>query len=276
MRLTREECLQRLRKVISEGKPIIGSGAGTGISARCEEVGGTDLIIIYNSGRYRMAGRPSIAGTMPFGDANGIVVEMANEVLPVVKNTPVIAGVCAQDPFRLMDNFLKQLMDIGFSGVQNFPTVGVVDGHYRYRLEQARMGFDSEVEMIARAHDLGLLTTPYAFDEEQAGKMARAKADVLVAHMGGTVGGLEGNVEQMTLEEAAMRVQRIHDAAKSVNPDILVICHGGPIAEPEDAEYILKNTKGVVGFYGASSMERLPVERAITDQVKRFKEIQLQ
>lgn len=222
-----------------------------------------------------MAGRPSIAGTMPFGDANGIVLEMASEVLPMVKNTPVIAGVCAQDPFRLMDNFLEELMDTGFSGVQNFPTVGVVDGNYRYRLERAGMGFDAEIRMIAQAHELGLLTTPYAFDEEQAEKMARANADVLVAHMGGTIGGTVGNVMEMTLEEAATRIQRIHDAAKSINPDILVICHGGPIAEPEDAKYILQNTKGIVGFYGASSMERLPVERAITEQVRKFREIQI-
>jgi len=261
--------------VVSEGRPIIGSGAGTGISAKCAEAGGSDLIIIYNSGRYRMAGRPSIAGTMPFGDANEIVLEMASEVLPVVKNTPVIAGVCAQDPFRLMDNFLKQLMDTGFSGVQNFPTVGVVDGNYRYRLERAGMGFDAEIKMIAKAHELGLLTTPYAFDEEQAEKMARANADVLVAHMGGTTGGTVGNVVEMTLEEAVTRIQRIHDAAKSVNSDILVICHGGPIAEPEDAKYILQNTEGIVGFYGASSMERLPVERAITEQVRKFRKIQI-
>ncbi|MFC2012994.1 phosphoenolpyruvate hydrolase family protein [Chloroflexota bacterium] len=262
-----------MRKAVSDGRPIIGSGAGTGISAKCEAAGGSDLIIIYNSGRYRMAGKPSIAGTMPFGDANGIIMEMAGEVLPVVKDIPVIAGVCAQDPFRPMDRFLKQLLETGFSGVQNFPTVGVVDGNYRYRLEHAGMGFDKEVEMIALARKLGLLTTPYAFDEEQAQEMAKAKADILVAHMGGTVGGAVGNVVEMTLTEAAVRIQRIHDAAKAVNPDILVICHGGPVAEPEDAEYILKNTRGVAGFYGASSMERLPVERAITEQVRKFRKI---
>lgn len=275
MRFTREECLQRLRKQVSEGRAIIGGGAGTGISAKCEERGGVDLIIIYNSGRYRMAGRSSIAGCMPFGDANGIVLEMASEVLPVVKNTPVLAGVCAQDPFRFMDNFLKQLLDLGFSGVQNFPTVGLIDGFWRQMMEQGGMTYDLEVEMIAKAHDLGLLTTPYVFNEEEAKKMAKAGADVLVPHMGGTTGGTIGFQAKMTLEQAAKQIQKMHDAAKSINPDILVICHGGPIAEPEDAEYILKNTKGVVGFYGASSVERLPAERAITEQMQKFKRISI-
>lgn len=273
MQFTREECLSRLRKTVSQGKPVIGAGAGTGISAKFAEAGGTDLIIIYNSGRYRMAGRGSLAGLMPFGDANQIVVEMANEVLPIVKDTPVLAGVCGTDPFRLMNVFLKQLMDIGFSGVQNFPTVGLIDGVFRQNLEETAMGYDMEVEMIAKAHGLGMLTTPYVFNEEDARHMAQAGADMLVAHMGLTTKGTIGAKTALTLEEAAEKVQQIHDAAKSVNPDILVICHGGPIAEPEDAAYILKNTQGVVGFFGASSIERLPTERAITEQVKKFKKI---
>lgn len=273
MRIPREECLRRLKKAKSEGKPIIGAGAGTGISAKCAEAGGVDLIIIYNSGRYRMAGRGSLAGLMPFGDANGIVVEMAGEVLPIVKNTPVLAGVCGTDPFRQMDVFLKQLIDLGFSGVQNFPTVGLVDGVFRQNLEETGMGYDLEVKMIATAHDLGLLTTPYVFNEEDAKKMAGAGADVLVAHMGLTTKGAIGARTALTLEEAPKRVQQIHDAAKSVRPDILVICHGGPIAEPEDAQYVLNNTKGVVGFFGASSMERLPTEKAMTQQAKAFKAI---
>ena len=273
MRFTREECLARLRKSVSEGKPIIGAGAGTGISAKCAETGGVDLIVIYNSGRYRMAGRGSLAGLMPYGDANQIVVEMASEVLPVVKNTPVLAGVCGTDPFRLMDVFLKQLIDIGFSGVQNFPTVGLIDGVFRQNLEETEMGYGLEVGMIAGAHKLGMLTTPYVFNEVEARQMAQAGADVLVAHMGLTTKGTIGARTALTLEESAGRVQQIHDAAKAVNPDVLVICHGGPIAEPEDADYILKHTKGVVGFFGASSMERLPTERAITEQVRKFKEI---
>lgn len=271
MRIPREECLRRLNKTISEGKPIIGAGAGTGISAKCAEAGGVDLIIIYNSGRYRMAGRGSLAGLMPFGDANGIVVEMASEVLPIAKNTPVLAGVCGTDPFRQMDVFLKQLIDLGFSGVQNFPTVGLIDGVFRQNLEETTMGYDLEVEMIAKAHDLGLLATPYVFNEEDAKKMAQAGADILVAHMGLTAKGTIGARTTLTLEEAPKRVQQIHDAAKSVRPDILVICHGGPIAEPEDAKYVLNNTKGVVGFFGASSIERLPTEKAITAQVREFK-----
>ncbi|MBA7679017.1 hypothetical protein ES703_87298 [subsurface metagenome] len=218
-----------------------------------------------------MAGRSSQAGLLPYGDANGIVVAMAGEVLTIVKNTPVLAGVCGTDPFRQMDVFLKELFDLGFSGVQNFPTVGEMDGLYREDIEEAGMGYDSEVEMIAKAHDLGLLTTPYVFNEEDAKKMARANADVLVAHMGGTTGGAIGFKARMTLEQAAIRIQRIHDAAKSINPDIMVLCHGGPISEPKDAEYILNNTKGVVGFFGASSIERLPVERAIIAQVQEFK-----
>jgi predicted TIM-barrel enzyme len=275
MRITQEECLARLRKIVSDGRSIVGTGAGTGISAKCAESGGADLIIIYNSGRYRMAGRGSLAGLMPFGDANQIVVEMASEVLPVVKNTPVLAGVCGTDPFRLMDVFLKKLIDIGFSGIQNFPTVGLIDGIFRQNLEETNMGYGLEVEMIAKAHELGLLTTPYVFNEEDAKKMAQAGADVLVAHMGLTTKGSIGARTALTLEEATKRVQQIHDAAKSVNPDILVICHGGPIAEPEDAAYVLERTQGVVGFFGASSIERLPTERAITEQVRKFKDIRI-
>jgi len=275
MRITREECLARLRKNVKEGHPIIGTGAGTGISAKCAESGGADLIIIYNSGRYRMAGRGSLAGLMPFGDANQIVVEMAREVLPIVRNTPVLAGVCGTDPFRLMDVFLKELIEIGFSGVQNFPTVGLIDGVFRQNLEETNMGYDLEVEMIAKAHELGLITTPYVFNEEDAKKMAQAGADILVAHVGLTTKGSIGAKTALTIEEAAEVVQTIHDAAKSINPDILVICHGGPIAEPEDADYVLKHTKGIVGFFGASSIERLPTEKAITSQVQKFKDLSI-
>ncbi|MBD3184622.1 phosphoenolpyruvate hydrolase family protein [Candidatus Poribacteria bacterium] len=275
MQFKREETIQRLRKNIEEGKPIIGGGAGTGISAKCAEAGGIDLIIIYNSGRYRMAGRGSLAGLMPYGDANQIVVEMASEVLPVVKDTPVLAGVCGTDPFRLMDVFLNQLTDIGFSGVQNFPTVGLIDGVFRQNLEETGMGYDNEVVMIALAHKMGILTTPYVFNEEEARLMAEAGADILVAHMGLTTKGSIGAKTALTLEEAPEKVQAIHDAAKEVNPDIMVICHGGPIAEPQDADYVLKNTDGVVGFFGASSIERLPTEKAITKQVSDFKNIRL-
>jgi predicted TIM-barrel enzyme len=275
MRFTREECLQRVRKVIDDGKAIIGAGAGIGISAKCADIGRADFIIIYGSGRYRMAGRSPIAGFMPFSDANGVVLEMSGEILPVVKNTPVLAGVCAQDPFRFMDQFLKQLIDLGFSGVQNFPTVCSIDGVWREMMEQGGMTYGLEVEMIARAHDLGLLTTPYAVNEEQAIEMAKVGADLLVAHMGGTVGGTIGFGATMKLEQAAIEIQRLAEAAKSVNPEVLVICHGGPIAEPEDAEYIIKHAKDCVGFYGASSVERLPAERAITEQVRKFKRISI-
>ena len=274
MRIPREECLRRLRESVTQGKPIIGGGAGTGISAKCAEAGGIDLIIIYNSGRYRMAGRGSLSGLMPYGDANAIVMEMASEVLPIVKNTPVLAGVCGTDPFREMPVFLKQVMDIGFSGVQNFPTVGLIDGTFRQNLEETGMGYDLEIEMIRLAHEMDLLTCPYVFSEEGARKMAGAGADVLVPHMGLTTKGAIGAKTALTLEESAKRVQAMHDAAKEVNPDILVLCHGGPIAEPEDAQYILKNTKGIVGFFGASSIERLPTEKAITGQVRDFKKMQ--
>jgi len=271
MAFSREEVLKKFRDKISQGKPIIGSGAGTGLSAKCAEMGGTDLIIIYNSGRYRMAGRGSLAGMLPFGDANAIVMEMAGEVLPLARKVPVLAGVCGTDPFRLMEVFLKQVKEIGFSGVQNYPTVGLIDGIFRQNLEETGLGFDQEVEMVGIAHSLDLLTCTYVFNEGEAAKMAKAGADMLVAHMGLTTKGTIGAKTAMTLEEAAQKVQQIHDAGKKGNHDILVLCHGGPIAEPEDVQYVLSRTKGVVGFFGASSMERLPTEVAITDQVKRFK-----
>jgi len=270
---TREECLRRLRAQVASGRAIIGGGAGTGITARCAEAGGIDLIIIYNSGRYRMAGRGSLAGMMPYGDANGIVMDMAREVLPVVHNTPVLAGVCGTDPFRIMKLFLRDVEAAGFSGVQNFPTVGLIDGTFRQGLEETGMGFDKEVEMIRLAREIGLLTCPYVFTEEEARAMARAGADVLIPHMGLTTKGNIGARTALTLEESAPRVQALCDAARAINPEILVLCHGGPIAEPEDAEYILKHTRGVVGFFGASSIERLPTEVAITGCVKRFKSL---
>jgi predicted TIM-barrel enzyme len=271
---SREECLQRLRGRVAAGEPIVGGGAGIGLSAKCAEAGGIDLLIIYNSGRFRMAGRGSLSGMMPYGDANQIVLDMAREVLPVVQRTPVLAGVCGTDPFRLMKRFLREVQAAGFSGVQNFPTVGLIDGTFRRGLEETGMGFDKEVEMIAAARDLGLLTCPYVFSEDEARAMAKAGADVLVPHMGLTTKGTIGARTALTLEQAAHRVQALHDAATSVNPDVLVLCHGGPIAEPEDAAYILRNTRGVVGFFGASSIERLPTETAITDCVRRFKAIQ--
>ncbi len=269
--ISRSDALARLRKQVAENKPIIGAGAGTGISAKFIERGGADLIIIYNSGRYRMAGRGSMAGMMPYGDANAIVVDMAAEVLPIVKNTMVMAGVCGTDPFRLMPVFLKQLKEMGFDGVQNFPTVGLIDGVYRQNLEETGMSYDLEVEMIHTAHEMDMLTSPYVFNPEDAIKMAQAGADILVPHLGLTTKGSIGAQTTVTLEECAVRIQAMYDAAKSVNPDILVLCHGGPIAEPEDVDYIFKHTKGIVGFFGASSMERLPTERAIQDQTEQFK-----
>jgi predicted TIM-barrel enzyme len=270
---TREQCLQRLRAQVAAGRPIIGGGAGTGISAKCAEDGGIDLIIIYNSGRFRMAGRGSLSGMMPYGDANQIVMDMAREVLPIVRRTPVLAGVCGTDPFRIMKYFLREVQSAGFSGVQNFPTVGLIDGTFRQNLEETDMGFGREVDMIRQAHELGLLTCPYVFTEDEARAMAQAGADVLIPHMGLTTKGTIGARTALTLEQAAARVQALHDAAKSVNRDILVLCHGGPISEPPDAEYILKNTNGIVGFFGASSIERLPTEQAITSCVRRFKSI---
>jgi predicted TIM-barrel enzyme len=273
MAFTRKQILERMQKSIDDRTPIIGGGAGTGISAKFEEAGGVDLMVIYNSGRFRMAGRGSLAGCMPYGDANAIVMEMANEVLPVVKNTPVLAGVCGTDPFRLMDKFLQQVKDVGFSGVQNFPTVGLFDGQIRLNLEETGMGYGLEVDMIGMAHELDLFTTPYAFSADEGKAMAGAGADVVVAHLGLTTKGSIGASTAFTLEQAPDKVQEIVDAAKSVNPNIICLCHGGPISMPEDAEYVLKNTEGVHGFYGASSMERLPTEVAITEQMKKFKAI---
>jgi predicted TIM-barrel enzyme len=271
--MTRVEALARLRGQLRAGNPIIGAGAGTGLSAKCAEAGGTDLIIIYNSGRYRMGGRGSLSGMMPYGDANAIVVEMAREVLPVVRETPVLAGVCGTDPFRLMPVFLDELKRIGFSGVQNFPTVGLIDGTLRAGLEETGMGYGLEVDMIRLAHGLDMLTAPYVFDPDQAAAMAEAGADVLVPHMGLTTGGTIGASTAKTLEDSVPLIQAMHDAAKRVNPEIIVLCHGGPIAEPEDAQYILDHTEGIVGFFGASSMERLPVEIAMIDNMRRFKSI---
>jgi predicted TIM-barrel enzyme len=271
--LTRAEALERLRAQVAHAKPIIGAGAGTGLSAKCAEAGGADLMIIYNSGRYRMAGRGSLAGLMPYGDANAIVVEMAAEVLPVATRTPVLAGVCGTDPFRLMPVFLEELKRIGFSGVQNFPTVGLMDGTYRQGLEETGMGYGLEVDMIRAANELDLLTAPYVFDEDEATAMARAGADVLVPHMGLTTGGAIGAESAKTLDECVPLIQAMHDAAKRVSPEILVLCHGGPIAEPDDAAYVLARTEGIVGFFGASSMERLPTETAMIENMKRFKAI---
>ena len=270
---TREQCLEQLRAQVAAGKPIIGGGAGTGISAKCAEAGGIDLIVIYNSGRFRMAGRGSLSGMMPYGDANQIVMYMAREILPIVQKTPVLAGVCGTDPFRIMKLFLRDVQAAGFSGVQNFPTVGLIDGLYRQNLEETGMGFGLEVDMIRQAHELGMLTCPYVFNEDEARAMAGAGADVLIPHMGLTTKGSIGARTALTLEQAAGRVQSLCDAAKKVKPDILVLCHGGPISEPEDAQFILSHTKGVVGFFGASSIERLPTEVAITECVKRFKAV---
>jgi predicted TIM-barrel enzyme len=271
--MTRDEALARLRAQLQAGNPIIGAGAGTGLSAKCAEAGGTDLIIIYNSGRYRMGGRGSLSGMMPYGDANAIVVDMAREVLPVVRETPVLAGVCGTDPFRLMPVFLDELKRMGFSGVQNFPTVGLIDGTMRAGLEETGMGYGLEIDMVRLAHGLDLLTAPYVFDPDQAAGMAEAGADVLVPHMGLTTGGTIGASTAKTLEDSVPLIQAMHDAAKRVNPEIIVLCHGGPIAEPEDAQYVLDHTEGIVGFFGASSMERLPVEIAMIDNMRRFKAI---
>ena len=268
---SRAEILTRLRAQVAAGKPIVGGGAGTGISAKCAEAGGIDLLIFYNSGRFRMAGRGSMSGMMPYGDANQIVMDMAREVLPVVKNTPVLAGVCGTDPFRIMKLFLRDVIHAGFSGVQNFPTVGLIDGLFRQNLEETDMGYGHEVDMIRLAHELGLLTTPYAFNPDEATAMAQAGADILIPHMGLTTKGSIGAKTALTLDDAVQRVQAMHDAARKVNKDILVLCHGGPISEPEDAQYVLDRTEGIVGFYGASSIERLPTEIAITNCVKKFK-----
>jgi predicted TIM-barrel enzyme len=275
MAFTREQVLERLRAVMAEGRPIIGGGAGTGISAKFEAAGGVDLIIIYNSGRYRMAGRGSLSGLMPYGDANAIVMDMAKEVLTVIKDTPVLAGVCGTDPFRQMPLFLKEVAAAGFSGIQNFPTVGLIDGLFRQNLEETGMGFGLEIEMIRLARQMNLLTTPYCFNPDEAKAMAEAGADIVVAHLGLTTKGSIGATTAVTLEDAPAKVQEIADAAKSVNPEVIVLCHGGPISEPADAEYVLRRTKGIHGFYGASSMERLPVEKAITETMKAYKAIRL-
>jgi predicted TIM-barrel enzyme len=275
MAQSRQQILKRLRKLVTQRRPIIGGGAGTGISAKFEEAGGADLIVIYNSGRYRMAGRGSLAGLMPYGDANAIVMEMAAEVLTVVNDTPVLAGVCGTDPFRQIPLFLRQVKEVGFAGVQNFPTVGLYDGLFRKNLEETGMGYGFEVDMIKLAHQLDLLTTPYCFNPEEAVAMAKAGADIIVAHLGLTTKGSIGASTAVTLEEAPRRVQDIADAAKSANKDVLVLCHGGPISEPQDAEFVLHRTTGIHGFYGASSMERLPVEKAITETMKSYKEIKL-
>jgi predicted TIM-barrel enzyme len=271
--VTGDEARRRLRATLDGGVVVIGAGAGTGLSAKCAEAGGADLIIIYNSGRYRMAGRGSLAGLMPYGDANAIVLEMGHEVLPVVKQTPVLAGVCGTDPFRLMDRFLADVEAAGFAGVQNFPTVGLIDGVFRANLEETGMSYSLEVEMIRMAKERGLLTAPYVFDPDGAEAMTRAGADVLVPHMGLTTKGTIGAQTALTLDECVTRIQEMHDAAKAINPEVIVLCHGGPIAEPEDAAYVLKRTDGVVGFFGASSMERLPTEVAMTENMKRFKAI---
>mgnify|MGYP001362358365 CR=1 FL=1 len=271
--MRRQDIIEKLKAQIAAGRPIIGAGAGTGLSAKCVEAGGADIIVIYNSGRFRMAGRGSLAGMMPYGDANAIVVEMAAEVLPVVRRTPVLAGVCGTDPFRLMHVFLRQIKDMGFAGVQNFPSVGLIDGIFRANLEETDMGYGKEVEMIATAHELDLLTTPYVFNPREAEQMAAAGADILVPHVGLTTKGTIGAQTAITLDDAVKVIQEMHDAAKAVNPDIIVLCHGGPIAEPEDAQYVLGRTFGINGFFGASSAERLPTEIAITENMKRFKAI---
>jgi predicted TIM-barrel enzyme len=268
------DTLARLRASAAEGRAIVGAGAGTGLSAKCAEAGGVDLIVLYNSGRYRMAGRGSLAGLLPYGDANAIVVEMAAEVLPVVRRTPVLAGVCGTDPFRLMPQFLDQLKAIGFSGVQNFPTVGLYDGTFRQNLEETGMGFALEVELIRLAVERDLVAAPYVFDAAQARAMVEAGAQVIVPHLGLTTSGSIGAQTAIDLDEGVRRLQEIHDAAVAVNEETIVLCHGGPLAEPDDVAYALARTKGIRGFFGASSMERLPTERAITEQVERFKAVQ--
>lgn len=266
----REQILERFRRKVAVGRPIIGGGAGTGLSAKCAEAGGIDLIIIYNSGRYRMAGRGSLAGLMPYGDANAIVLEMAREVLPVVERTPVLAGVCGTDPFREMGRFLAEVQNFGFAGVQNFPTVGLIDGNFRRGLEETGMGYDKEVKMIAQAREMGLLTCPYVHNEAEARAMAEAGADILVPHLGLTTKGMIGAQTALNLEEAARRVQAMAEAGRAVRPEILVLCHGGPIAEPSDVSEIFQKTQGISGFFGASSIERLPTEQAIIAQVQAF------
>lgn len=273
MTLTRPQILERLRAKVARGEPIIGAGAGTGLSGKCAQAGGADLVVIYNSGRFRMAGHGSLSGLMPYGDANAIVMDMAREVLPVVRDVPVIAGVCGTDPFRLMPVFLAEVKAAGFAGVQNFPTVGLIDGVFRQNLEETGMSYAREVDMVALAHEMGLFTTPYVFNADDARAMTRAGADLVVAHMGLTTKGTIGAKTALTLDACVAAVQDIHDAARDVRDDVLVICHGGPISEPEDARYVLERTKGIAGFYGASSMERLPTEEAITARVAAFQRL---
>jgi len=270
-RIERQALLKKFRDMVARREPIIGGGAGTGLSAKCEEAGGIDLIVIYNSGRYRMAGRGSLAGLLAYGNANEIVVDMAREVLPVVRNTPVLAGVNGTDPFVVMGEFLDRLKALGFSGVQNFPTVGLIDGKFRLNLEETGMSFGLEVDMIRMAHERDLLTTPYVFSADEAAAMAKAGADIIVAHMGLTTGGNIGASTAVTLQDCPALIDNWADAARRIRRDILVLCHGGPIATPEDAEYVLRNTPQLHGFYGASSMERLPTEVALTAQVRQFK-----
>ena len=271
--ILRAEILTRFHRLIAEGRPIIGGGAGTGLSAKCEEAGGIDLIVIYNSGRYRMAGRGSAAGLLAFGNANQIVKEMAAEVLPVVRHTPVLAGVNGTDPFLLLDPFLRELKSLGFSGVQNFPTIGLFDGTMRTSFEETGMGYALEVDMIAAAHALDLLTTPYVFTPDEARAMTRAGADIVVAHMGVTTGGAIGATSAKTLDACVAEIDAIAAAARAEREDVIVLCHGGPIAEPRDAAYILEHARACHGFHGAASMERLPVERALTEQTRAFKAI---
>lgn len=273
-RQSRDSILERLRDKISRKQPIVGGGAGTGISAKCEEAGGIDLIVIYNSGRYRMAGRGSLSGLLPFGNANEIVKDMAKEVLTIVSRTPVIAGVCGVDPFMIREHFLKELIELGFSGIQNFPTVGLIDGMFRANLEETGMGYELEVECVAAAHRLDLLTTPYVFDPDQAVEMTKAGADVLVAHMGLTTGGAIGAESALKLDDCVNRVAAIADAGRSIRSDVIVLCHGGPISMPDDAQYVLDRCD-IHGFYGASSMERLPTETAIKNQVIDFMNLKL-
>jgi predicted TIM-barrel enzyme len=272
---SRISILDRLRKKVAQGNPIIGGGAGVGLSAKCEEAGGIDLIVIYNSGRYRMAGRGSLSGLMPYGNANQIVKELGQEVLTVVQQVPVLAGVCGTDPFMIRDLFLKELQAMGFAGIQNFPTVGLIDGQFRANLEETGMGFDLEIDCVRAAHDLDMLTTPYAFNPEQARKLAAVGADIVVTHMGLTTSGSIGAHTAKTLDDSVEAIRAMVDAAKSQRDDVLLLCHGGPIAMPEDAQYIFDHVGDIDGFYGASSMERLPTEVALTKQVRDFRSLRL-
>jgi predicted TIM-barrel enzyme len=273
-RIARKTILEKFRAMIAEGRPIIGGGAGTGLSAKCEEAGGIDLIVIYNSGRYRMAGRGSLAGLLSYGNANDVVVDMAKEVLPMVRRTPVLAGVNGTDPFMIRDHFLRRLAELGFSGIQNFPTVGLIDGVFRANLEETGMGYGPEIDLIRAAHELDLLTTPYVFDAEQARDMTRAGADIIVCHMGLTTGGSIGAETALSLGDCVTRINSWTEAAREIRKDVIVLCHGGPIAQPADAAYVIDRCPGCHGFYGASSMERLPTEVAIAEQTRQFKQIE--